>query len=114
MKKIDRTGEVNNNLNGLEMKIIEYKNNKEVRVVFTASGETRKTTYLKFKQGRVYPTWKNKKYKGIDVHKDVRDVDASTITIVEEDSSNIAVALAMAIGIIGIAWGFAELIKWIW
>lgn len=60
MKKIDRTGEVKTNLEGLEMKIVEYKNNKEVRVVFTASGETRVTTYLKFRQGKVFPTWRNR------------------------------------------------------
>lgn len=111
MKKIDRTGEVNSNLNGLEMKIIEYKNNKDVRVVFTASGETRKTTYLKFKQGKVYPTWRNRKYKGVDVNQDVRDT--STIVLVEEDGSNMAVAITMALGIIAIVGGAFALLHWL-
>lgn len=114
MKKIDRTGEVINNLNGLEMRIIEYKNNKEVRVLFTASGETRKTTYLKFRQGKVYPTWRNRKFKGIDINQDVRDVDLSVIAEADDVNSNIAVALALAFGIIGITWGIVEIIKWIW
>lgn len=111
MKKIDRTGETKENLNGLEMKIIEYKNNKDVRVVFTASGETRKTTYLKFKQGKVYPTWRNRKYKGADVNQDVRDT--STIVLVEEDGSNMAVAIAMALGIIAIVGGAFALLHWL-
>lgn len=111
MKKIDRTGEMKSNLNGLEMKIIEYKNNKEVRVLFTASGETRVTTYLKFKQGKVYPTWRNRKYNGVDTHKDVRDIIGSGI--IEEDGSNLGVALAMALGSIGIFALLIALIKWL-
>ena len=111
MRKIDRTGEISTNKNGLEMKIIEYKNNKEVRVLFTASGETRVTTYLKFKQGKVYPTWRNRKYNGVDVNQDVRDT--STIALVEEDGSNIAVAIAMALGIIAIVCGAFALLNWI-
>ena len=111
MKKIDRTGEVKSNLNGLEMKIIEYKNNKDVRVLFVASGETRVTTYLKFKQGKVYPTWRNRKYNGVDAHKDVRDVIDSGI--IEEDGSNLGVALAMALGSIGIFALLIALIKWL-
>lgn len=123
MRKIDRTGEVQENLNGLEMKIIEYKNNKEVRVLFTASGETRLTTYLKFKQGKVYPTWKNKTYnknkyiipKKADVYQDIRDVDIADITLedYDEPSSNLAIALAMAIGSIALIGGFIALISWI-
>ena len=123
MKKIDRTGEVKENLNGLEMKIIEYKNNKEVRVLFTASGETRLTTYLKFKQGKVYPTWKNKTYnknkytipKKSDVYQDIRDVDIADITLedYDEPSSNLAIALAMAIGSIALIGGIIALIGWL-
>ena len=123
MKKIDRTGEVKENLNGLEMKIIEYKNNKEVRVLFTASGETRLTTYLKFKQGKVYPTWKNKTYnknkytipKKSDVYQDIRDVDIADITLedYDEPNSNLAIALAMAIGSIALIGGFIALIGWL-
>ena len=123
MKKIDRTGEVKENLNGLEMKIIEYKNNKEVRVLFTASGETRLTTYLKFKQGKVYPTWKNKTYnknkytipKKSDVYQDIRDIDIADITLedYDEPSSNLAIALAMAIGSIALIGGIIALISWL-
>ena len=123
MRKIDRTGEVKENLNGLEMKIIEYKNNKEVRVLFTASGETRLTTYLKFKQGKVYPTWKNKTYnknkytipKKSDVYQDIRDVDIADITLedYDEPNSNLAIALAMAIGSIALIGGFIALIGWL-
>ena len=123
MRKIDRTGEVKENLNGLEMKIIEYKNNKEVRVLFTASGETRLTTYLKFKQGKVYPTWKNKTYnknkytipKKSDVYQDIRDVDIADITLedYDEPSSNLAIALAMAIGSIALIGGIIALISWL-
>lgn len=111
MKKIDRTGEVKENLNGLEMKIIEYKNNKDVRVLFVANGETRKPTYLKFKQGKVYPTWRNRKYNGVDTHKDVRDVVGSGI--IEDEGSNLGIALAMALGSIGIFALLIALIKWL-
>lgn len=123
MRKIDRTGEVKENLNGLEMKIIEYKNNKEVRVLFTASGETRLTTYLKFKQGKVYPTWKNKTYNKSkyitptksDVYQDIRDIDVADITLedYDESSSNLAIALAMAIGSIALIGGIIALIGWL-
>lgn len=123
MRKIDRTGEVKENLNGLEMKIIEYKNNKEVRVLFTASGETRLTTYLKFKQGKVYPTWKNKTYNKSkyitptksDVYQDIRDIDIADITLedYDEPSSNLAIALAMAIGSIALIGGIIALIGWL-
>ena len=120
MKKIDRTGEVKENLNGLEMKIIEYKNNKEVRVLFTASGETRLTTYLKFKQGKVYPTWKNKTYdknkyiipKKADAYQDIRDIEIADINY-DEPSSNLAIALAMAIGSIALIGGIIALIGWL-
>lgn len=121
MKKIDRTGEVKENLNGLEMKIIEYKNNKEVRVLFTASGETRLTTYLKFKQGKVYPTWKNKTYnknkytipKKSDVYQDIRDIDVADIILDDHEGSNLGVALAMAIGSIAIIGIILALIGWL-
>lgn len=119
MKKIDRTGEVKENLNGLEMKIIEYKNNKEVRVLFTASGETRLTTYLKFKQGKVYPTWKNKTYNknkyaipSKELTQDIRDVDLSKYDFIsdetdnDEPSTSIAISIAMLVGLIGLG-GFA-------
>lgn len=124
MKKIDRTGEVKENLKGLEMKIIEYKNCHDVRVLFTASGETRRTTYLKFKQGKVYPTWKNLTYKkdkfsipsNFEFQQDIRDFDVDSLLpiIEEEDSgSNLGVALAMAIGSIAIIGIILSLIGWL-
>ena len=121
MKKIDRTGEVKENLNGLEMKIIEYKNNKEVRVLFTASGETRNTTYLKFKQGKVYPTLKNLTYKKdkfsipskINYQQYIRDIDVADITLDDYEGSNLGVALAMAIGSIAIIGIILSLIGWL-
>lgn len=65
MKKIDRAGERRNNINGFEMEIIEYKNNKEVNVLFTEFGIVRNTSYRKFVSGRVYPTWRNKGYESM-------------------------------------------------
>lgn len=91
MKKIDRTGEVGINRQGLEMKIVEYKNNKEVRVVFVATGETRMTSYLKFKQGKVFPTWRNR--KGVSAtpkQEDCGEVDSTT-------SGALGVALAVGL-----------------
>lgn len=91
MKKIDRTGEVKTNLKGLEMKIVEYKNNKEVRVVFTASGETRVTTYLKFKQGKVFPTWRNMKAK----------VATADVDELQSGKCGTAMAIVLTVGLIG-------------
>ena len=65
MKKIDRAGERRNNINGFEMEIIEYKNNKAVKVLFTEFGIVRNTSYRKFVSGRVYPTWRNKGYESM-------------------------------------------------
>ena len=121
MKKIDRTGEVKENLKGLEMKIIEYKNCHDVRVLFTASGETRRTTYLKFKQGKVYPTWKNLTYKkdkfsipsNFEFQQDIRDIDVADITLDDYEGSNLGVALAMAIGSIAIIGIILSLIGWL-
>lgn len=113
MKKIDRTGEIKTNQKGLEMKIIEYKNNKDVRVLFTASGETRNTTYLKFQQGKVYPTWRNRKYNKVEAHKDVRDAIVKDSPNVEGDGSNLGIALAMAIGSIALIGGIIALIGWL-
>ena len=118
MKKIDRTGEVSHNVDGLEMKIIEYKNNKEVKVLFTASGQIRNTNYLKFKEGKVYPTWRNK--GNIDV------CDAKANVVVKDNydqmrhiGMGLAVALALGLGIVGIGticgiiYGLVELLKFI-
>lgn len=116
MKKIDRTGEVTNNRNGLEMKIIEYKNNKEVRVLFTASGETRKTTYLKFRRGQVYPTWKNMRHKDYipskDLHQDIRDVDISEL-VMEREEPSVAISVALFVGMVAIIFLLGWCISWI-
>lgn len=60
MKKIDRTGERRNNINGLEMEILEYKNNKDIKVLFVDSGIVRHADYRRFTEGRVFPTYRNK------------------------------------------------------
>jgi hypothetical protein len=103
MKKIDRTGEVSHNVDGLEMKIIEYKNNKEVKVLFTASGQVRNTSYVRFKHGKVFPRFR-------------RGAEEAITTDCEECRFNavitaLGVALLLMIG--GAIYGIVELIKYL-
>jgi hypothetical protein len=55
IQKNDRTGEVTTNLQGVEMRIVKYYNNKNVVVQFP-DGELKKTTYYRFSHGMVKPT----------------------------------------------------------
>lgn len=95
MKKIDRTGERNLNIHGLEMEILEYKNNKDIKVLFTESGIVRHTDYRKFISGKVYPTWRNKNSEGY------KSCDECDLTQVEEipDGNNMATAITMGVGL---------------
>lgn len=54
MKK-DRTGEKGVNKLGQKMKIVEYKDNKNLMVFFPCCNEYIKTTYFRFSHGLVYP-----------------------------------------------------------
>lgn len=101
MRKIDRTGERKDNINGFEMEIIEYKNNKDIKVLFTEFGIVRNTCYRKFLTGRVYPTWKNKGYESVrklEEFASAYDEDTPEKKQ-EEPPSNIAVAIVMGVGI---------------
>lgn len=49
----DRIGETHRNNQGLLMKIVEYRNNKDITVEFPQTAERRKTTYIKFRRGQV-------------------------------------------------------------
>lgn len=82
VKKSERLGEVAFNLNGDEMEIIEYVNNKHVMVCFPYNkGEVKKTTYLKFKQGKVYPFHKREEIITNDTYRKLKYV-AVTIAII--------------------------------
>ena len=51
--KIERLGETRVNGQGLTMKIVKYRNNKDMSVRFLETGEVRNTTYYKFTKGNV-------------------------------------------------------------
>lgn len=122
MRKIDRTGEHRNNINGFEMEIIEYKNNKEVKVLFTEFGIVRNTSYRKFLSGRVYPTWRNKGYESVrELEEFARayDDDYECDFDGEKKPTNIAVAVALGtgmsvlflLGIVGLAIAISAIFK---
>lgn len=101
MRKIDRTGEKGYNINGLYMEIVSYKNNKNIVVRF-ASGEVRQTTYLRFRRGLVYPTWRN---KPINTPKEI-EYDESDDEF-EDNYDKIrfigsATAIALGLGLVGV------------
>lgn len=52
MQKKDRTGEVRENKQGYEMKIVHYGNNKDVVVDF-GGGITKHTSYYRFVRGKI-------------------------------------------------------------
>lgn len=92
--KEQRLNETRTNRNGLEMRIIEYKNNKEIKVLFPASGVIRNTSYWKFKRGQVYPTWRNQKAKQHD-----------EVVPFEDDydnNKNIGIVACMLVGLLAI------------
>lgn len=93
MTKIDRTGEHKDNVDGLEMQIVEYKNNKEIQVYFPELDILRKTSYKQFKSGKVYPTWKNKKTKIADDKQQYTDD-------LQELGNNKAVAAVLSFGLL--------------
>lgn len=108
MKKIDRTGEIGFNVDGLRMRIIEYIDNKNITVLF-GDGNVRKTSYLRFKRGEVYPTFRNKKA-----------IKETPIAEVEEEKyAGSAMVVALSFGIVitgigivgGIVYCIMELVK---
>ena len=52
MQKKDRTGDVRENKQGYEMKIVHYGNNKDVVVDF-GGGITKHTSYYRFVRGKI-------------------------------------------------------------
>ena len=69
--KIERLGETRVNGQGLTMKIVKYRNNKDMSVRFLETGEVRNTTYYKFTKGNVianletFPVISEKKTKSL-------------------------------------------------
>ena len=51
--KRERIGETHRNKQGLTMRILDYKNNKNVTIEFVETGERRKTSYIHFRRGDV-------------------------------------------------------------
>lgn len=94
MKKIDRTGEHKDNVDGLEMRIVEYNNNKDVLVYFPELDILRKTSYKQFKSGKVYPIWRNK----VEITEDEKETEIDTLEL--GDNKAIAIALVVAMGTI--------------
>lgn len=94
MKKIDRTGEHKDNVDGLEMRIVEYNNNKDVLVYFPELDILRKTSYKQFKSGKVYPTWRNK----VETTDNEKEEEINTLEL--GDNKAIAIALVVAMGTI--------------
>lgn len=94
MKKIDRTGEHKDNVDGLEMRIVEYNNNKDVLVYFPELDILRKTSYKQFKSGKVYPTWRNK----VEITDNEKEEEIDTLEL--GDNKAIAIALVVAMGTI--------------
>lgn len=99
MRKIDRTGETKLNVDGFEMKIIEYKDNKNMKVLFPQFNIVRNAVYAKFKVGKVYPTLRNKglaSIKNLDEYNYIYDDYDET----EENIENNAVmGIVMATGL---------------
>lgn len=92
MKKIDRTGEHKDNVDGLEMRIVEYNNNKDVLVYFPELDILRKTSYKQFKSGKVYPTCRNK----VETTETEKEAEIDTLEL--GDNKAIAIALLIAMG----------------
>lgn len=109
MKKIDRTGEIGFNVDGLRMRIIEYIDNKNITVLF-GDGNVRKTSYLRFKRGEVYPTFRNKK---ANIETPIAEIEK------EEKYAGGAMVVALSFGIVitgigivgGIVYCIMELVK---
>lgn len=66
-KKTYRIGEIKRNNQGLEMQIIGYANNKNVKIRFLATGEEKTTTYIQFRRGQVTADLKKYKIDGIGI-----------------------------------------------
>lgn len=68
-KRTDRIGEKGENYGFLPMEIVEYRNNKDITVLFPATGERVRTRYEHFKKGRVpckvVPAMKKKCIKAV-------------------------------------------------
>lgn len=92
MKKIDRTGETRKNVDGLEMVIVEYKNNKQMMVYFPELGVDRETRYNLFKEGKVFPTWRNVGFADADEFNDDED-------IIDSEGNNVGVVIAIGAGL---------------
>lgn len=100
MRKIDRTDETNLNVDGFEMRIIEYNNNKDIIVFFPELDVIRKTRYSLFVSGKVYPTYRN---KGMESVKSLPEFEhAYDAPVDTKDEFNVgdnkAVAIALGIG----------------
>lgn len=52
-KRKDRLGEKGKNYGFFPMEIVEYRNNKDITVLFPSTGERVRTRYEHFKKGRV-------------------------------------------------------------
>lgn len=52
-KRLDRLGEKGKNYGFFPMEIVEYRNNKDITVLFPTTGERVRTRYEHFKKGRV-------------------------------------------------------------
>ena len=52
-KKTHRIGEITTNKNGHTIKIIEYNNNKDMKVLVVETGEIKKASYYNFIRGKV-------------------------------------------------------------
>lgn len=54
-KRIDRIGEIRTNKQGFDMQITDYRNNKDIDVVFILTEEkVYHKTYEQFKKGEIY------------------------------------------------------------
>lgn len=100
MKKIDRTGESKLNVDGFEMRIIEYNNNKDIIVFFPEFDIIRKTRYRNFSEGKVYPTFRNKGLESIKEMSEFDNVfnDCDTDHLDLGDNKAIAIALSVGMG----------------
>lgn len=49
----ERVGETRYNAQGLRMRIIKYYNNKNIVIRFLETGEERKVSYQRFKEGKI-------------------------------------------------------------
>ena len=108
MQKKDRTGEVRENKQGYEMKIVHYGNNKDVVVDF-GGGITKHTSYYRFVRGRIaLSQCEREKLSQYLAESEIEDIDGNNRAIAITLG---AITTLLGLGLIGAILCIAKLIK---